>query len=317
MDRPLITFMLYAYKQERFIREAVEGAFSQTYSPLEIILSDDCSPDSTFEIMKEMAGTYCGPHQIVLSRNQENLGLVPHFNRLMECAHGEIIVVAGGDDISLPERTLKSWQIFSAHPDAALVSFSYAVIDKDGRKMNRESSAPARTVLKRVTLDDYLFRRASRHNGATRAFRKALIEPFGPLNSRCPTEDTPTFFRGLMVGNAYHSSDCAIYYRVHGENISGPDRIHLLSYKQILRQYMDDIRFGERNGLMSASQSQQMKRLAKADFVRRRLAAGLSSTPSKPRYFLSHILCSSFFSSREKSRMLLGVLRVLFTRESI
>ena len=44
-DRPLVTFALFAYNQEQYIREAVEGAFSQTYEPLEIILSDDCSSD--------------------------------------------------------------------------------------------------------------------------------------------------------------------------------------------------------------------------------------------------------------------------------
>jgi glycosyltransferase involved in cell wall biosynthesis len=42
----------------------VEGAFSQTYSPLEIILSDDCSSDRTFEIMEEMAREYQGPHLV-------------------------------------------------------------------------------------------------------------------------------------------------------------------------------------------------------------------------------------------------------------
>jgi len=41
-ERPLLTFALFGYNQEQYIREAVEGAFAQTYSPLEIILSDDC-----------------------------------------------------------------------------------------------------------------------------------------------------------------------------------------------------------------------------------------------------------------------------------
>jgi glycosyltransferase involved in cell wall biosynthesis len=36
-ERPLITFALLAYNQERLIREAVEHAFSQTYSPIEKI----------------------------------------------------------------------------------------------------------------------------------------------------------------------------------------------------------------------------------------------------------------------------------------
>ncbi len=36
-DRPLVTFAISAYNQEKFIHEAVEVAFAQTYEPLEII----------------------------------------------------------------------------------------------------------------------------------------------------------------------------------------------------------------------------------------------------------------------------------------
>lgn len=66
-DRPLITFALFAYNQEQFIEEAVQGAFSQTYSPLEIILSDDGSSDQTFAIISRMESEYCGPHKIILT----------------------------------------------------------------------------------------------------------------------------------------------------------------------------------------------------------------------------------------------------------
>ena len=46
-EPPRVTLAVIAYNQERFIREAIEGAFAQTYQPLEIILSDDCSSDRT------------------------------------------------------------------------------------------------------------------------------------------------------------------------------------------------------------------------------------------------------------------------------
>src|SRR5208337_387457 len=103
-DKPLLTFALVGYNQERFIREAVEGAFAQTYSPLEIILSDDCSSDRTFDIMREMAAAYRGPHRVVLNRNAVNTGFGGHINRVMELVHGELVLIAAGDDISLPGR---------------------------------------------------------------------------------------------------------------------------------------------------------------------------------------------------------------------
>ena len=40
-DRPLVTFFLFAYNQEKYIEEACRAALAQTYSPLEIIFSED------------------------------------------------------------------------------------------------------------------------------------------------------------------------------------------------------------------------------------------------------------------------------------
>ena len=111
-NAPLVSFVIIAWRQEPFIRAAVEGAFQQTYSPLEIILSDDCSPDGTFDIMREMAESYRGPHQVRLNHNERNLGLGGHVNRCMELVRGELVVVAAGDDISVPRRTetlVKAW----------------------------------------------------------------------------------------------------------------------------------------------------------------------------------------------------------------
>ena len=43
-DKPLLTFALVSYNQEPFVRETVEAALAQTYSSLQIILSDDYEP---------------------------------------------------------------------------------------------------------------------------------------------------------------------------------------------------------------------------------------------------------------------------------
>ena len=51
LEFPLVTFALFTYNQERYVREAVEGVLAQTYEPLEIIISDDCSTDMTFSII--------------------------------------------------------------------------------------------------------------------------------------------------------------------------------------------------------------------------------------------------------------------------
>lgn len=104
-DRPLVTFALFAYNQEKYIREAVEGAFSQTYEPLEIILSDDCSSDRTHAIISDMANKYNGKKKIIVNKTNINCGTLLHLNDVANIAEGKLIILAAGDDISKPERT--------------------------------------------------------------------------------------------------------------------------------------------------------------------------------------------------------------------
>jgi len=137
---PLVTLIVFSYNQENYIRAAIEAAFAQTYSPLEILLSDDCSPDRTFEIMEEMAAAYNGPHSIVLNRNATNGGIGAHFNRVMNLTSGELIALAAGDDISLPERTAVLVDHWLAHGKPSGMSSSGILMNDEG-KFFHESSA--------------------------------------------------------------------------------------------------------------------------------------------------------------------------------
>src|SRR5262245_4305370 len=132
--RPLVTFYVMAFNQERFVREAVEGALRQTYSPLEIVLSDDCSTDNTFTIIQEAVEDYSGPHRIVLNRNDRNLGISEHLNRIMELSAGELIVSSDGDDVSMPERTARCVEVWLDQGKPAALVTAVSCIDATGKR---------------------------------------------------------------------------------------------------------------------------------------------------------------------------------------
>ena len=141
-NKPLLSFILLSYNQEKFIREAVEAAFAQTYSPLEIILSDDASSDSTFEIIQEMAAAYEGPHKLILNRNEKNLGIGPHVKMVFEMASGDWLVGAAGDDISLPHRCTSLMDAaIKADPDCMGIASSWVDIDEAGNLLTKDSGA--------------------------------------------------------------------------------------------------------------------------------------------------------------------------------
>lgn len=130
--RPLVTFALFAYNQAEYIREALEGALSQTYEPLEVIVSDDCSTDRTYALIQEVAGDYRGPHKVVVRRTSRNSGILSHVVEVAKEAQGHLIVLAAGDDVSKPERTEKLVESWLATGAWGLHS-RFDRIDRSGR----------------------------------------------------------------------------------------------------------------------------------------------------------------------------------------
>ena len=217
-NRPLITFMILGYNQEQYIGEAVTGAFSQTYSPLEIILSDDCSGDRTFEIMEEMAGRYGGEHRIRLNRNESNRGLGGHIDRLMELARGELIVVAAGDDISLPERVERTWQAYvDSGGKAKSIYSSLLVIDENGERKETVGKPPYESGH-----DIKAYLAAGTVHGCSHAWHRRVFDIFGPMLPGTVCEDRVIPFRSLMLGEIRYIDEPLVLYRRHSQSITGP-----------------------------------------------------------------------------------------------
>lgn len=311
--RPLITFFLVSYNQERFIREAVEGAFAQTYQPLEIVLSDDCSRDQTFEIMRQMVSEYKGPHKVVLNQNEHNLGLCGHVNRILDLASGEIIVVAAGDDISFPDRVEKSWRILEEHPDANCVSFQIQTIDENGVPTPLRTAANRQ--LEKYSLCDFIARNGFHLNGASRTFRKSVYNYFGPLLNNSVTEDSTILLRCLMLGNACFSSDVGIYYRVHGGNYYSSDNKYSLNYKRIYWQYITDIGLAVRRGIVTIQIVRDLKRILRKKLKENLLNSGYYLADSRIRYYFSNILFSKVYGIKMKKFYFINALRSLIIRQ--
>ena len=219
--RPLVTHFLYAYRQEATIRAAIEGVLAQTYQPLEIVLSDDCSPDGTFGIMQEMAAAYDGPHRIVLNRNPTNLGIAAHAERIMEISSGAFIVESAGDDISRPERVerlVEAW--LATGRRARAVHSEKQDIDADG---NLLPLAPRSDILANITPLEKL---RGYHDliGATMGWSREVYDRFGPISDIAPFHDYPIAFRALLLGGVEFLPEPLVLYRRGGVSAGGAAR---------------------------------------------------------------------------------------------
>lgn len=237
ITKPLISFCLLSYNQEKYIAEAIKGAFMQTYSPLEIIISDDCSTDGTVEIIEKLIKSYNGKHLIKFNCNKQNLGLVPHFNDVvLNYCEGDYIVVAAGDDISYPDRTVISYNFIKNKKNTYAADFDVDKINNEGVALK----ASHEEVDSFSGLKDLLMRKKIKRNGCSRIYKRELFTVFGPLNNQCPTEDTPSVVRALLIGNLWFSNKKVLKYRMHNLSISSASNIYKLSLRQIFRQYLRD-----------------------------------------------------------------------------
>jgi len=270
-DRPLATFALMAYNQEKFIREAVEGAFAQDYEPLEIILSDDCSTDGTFDIMQEMAETYKGNARVIVSQNTENLGLIGHVNQLFDACSGELIILAAGDDISFPNRTKCCVEYYNKLEDKRVLIHGDVIgIGEHGERLGKRSPP-----IKSLRPIDELALSRSLYIGATGAISRALIGSYEPIKFRKAYEDVVWGFRAALDDAFHYLPETLVYYRVgvgisekglHSNSFrSKVSRLHRsrLVMRDVLRQRILDLgTHGDDHGLLCQKMTIKMEKEA-------------------------------------------------------
>lgn len=233
-----ITLAVNCYRVERFIKDAIAGALAQTYSPLEIIFSDDCSTDRTFELIQEAVKDYQGPHRIVLNRNPQNLGLARHQNRLFELATSDWIVFQAGDDISLPNRVTRIAQGITDNPQAVCLGSQVNVIDANGNPWGTMPSKPMRE-------HRFLVHRITEILGATAAYNKKVFDEFGTLGQFAGNEDSILSLRSHLLGTIVNLPDVLVLYRKHGNNHSSdssqaiPEIIAKIRLRRIYTLYQE------------------------------------------------------------------------------
>lgn len=274
---PLASILLIAYRQAGTVGDALRGALAQTYQPLEILASDDASGDGTWEALCAAAEGYAGPHRLVLNRNERNLGIGAHLSLLAQRAQGELLVVAAGDDVSLPqrvERVVAAWLAHDRRPD--LIASALEDLDEQGQVQQR--IVPSDLASYRNAAD--WLARPPFVVGAAQAWTRRVFDRFGPLPRGVVAEDLLMVFRAIVSGGALTLPEPLVRYRRGGISrrrraMSAQDvRAGLLKNNRSslveLPQLLADARTA---GQLPAVEGALMARLARENFIRDMFAA--------------------------------------------
>lgn len=92
-----VSVILPVYKAETGLHVAVDSILSQTWSNLEVLIVDDCSPDNTYEVMKQYAAK---DERVKIFQTPQNSGPYVARNIALQAATGEFVTVNDADDWS-------------------------------------------------------------------------------------------------------------------------------------------------------------------------------------------------------------------------
>jgi len=147
---PLISVVMPAYNAENTIREAIESVLVQSFADFELIVINDCSTDSTADIVSMLAEK---DHRIRIFHNSKNMGVSATRNFGIAEAKGEWIAFLDSDDIWRNDKLEKQLETLAAHVDAVLCYTASSFILPNGQlsgyTMHAEEKTSYKTLLKK------------------------------------------------------------------------------------------------------------------------------------------------------------------------
>ncbi|MBQ3268237.1 MAG: glycosyltransferase [Atopobiaceae bacterium] len=130
---PLVSVVVTVYNHEKYIRRCLEGiACQQTDYPFEVLIGEDCSPDGSRAILKEMQGTL--PSNFRFFYRECNMGAMGDNNSadLLSRARGKYLAICEGDDYWTYEGKLqKQVEWLESHPDYSACFHHCEVVGAD------------------------------------------------------------------------------------------------------------------------------------------------------------------------------------------
>jgi glycosyltransferase involved in cell wall biosynthesis len=118
---PLVSVIMIFLNAERFLEEAIESVFAQTYRNWELLLVDDGSTDGSTGMAWGYVKQYPNRVRYLEHDGHQNRGMSASRNLGIRQARGEYIAFLDADDVYLPEKLARQVGILNTHPSAAMV----------------------------------------------------------------------------------------------------------------------------------------------------------------------------------------------------
>ena len=137
MFNPFISVIMPVFNVERYIREAVDSVVSQTYENWELLIIEDCSSDSTAEIINTFSDL-----RIRILQNERNRGTSYSRMKGISESKGEWIAFLDGDDKWDQTKLEKQVRRMNEITDPVLLFTGSAFMNDEGKMLDYVMEVP-------------------------------------------------------------------------------------------------------------------------------------------------------------------------------
>lgn len=223
---PLFSVLIANYNNGKYLEEALQSVFAQTYTNWEIILVDDASTDNSNEIYQK----YNNDQRIHIYYNDKNYGCGYTKHRCVELANGEICGFLDPDD-ALVETALEETTLTNLNtPNASLV-YTNCYICGENLEILAEKSFNQKVPDNISLLESGEF---APFHFAT--FKKSLYHKTNGINpSYQRSVDWDLFYKLEEIGELLFIDKKLYYYRKYsGNNLSTGDNENKAAFWRII-----------------------------------------------------------------------------------
>ena len=208
-EKAKVSVIIPTFNCDRYIAQAIDSVFAQTYRDYEIVVINDGSTDNTRQVLQP----YLNKIQYIY---QDNQGVSAARNRGIEAATGELVAFLDADDLFLPDKLAAQVAVFDEFPELGIVHSGWRRVNQEGNAIKDEE--PWHKIPK-LDLEAWLRWKPIGTMGTLMFRRPWLLEVGGFQPGLGHAEDVDLLLRLALRGcQADWLRQVSICYRQHDRN---------------------------------------------------------------------------------------------------
>ena len=207
---PKISVIMPVYNGEKYLRDAIDSILNQTFADFEFIIINDCSSDSTEDIIK----SYNDP-RIIYVKNEKNMGVAATLNRGLDIAKGDYIARMDADDISFSHRFQMQVDFLDSNKNVGVCGSNLRIFGDGIEERDFIYSEKDKQI--RV---DMIFNSAFAH--PVIMMRREIVEKYNLRYDIAfeKAEDYKMWHDILKVSEGYNIQEFLLKYRYHSSQVT-------------------------------------------------------------------------------------------------